>query len=117
MNTFQLELPDIRTYTKTDMCPTGSSVGWHHRFSTQLPLDSLDPYHPLHCVLFTIIYFLLYETYGPVILQAHKAFMEQQSDKNYRVEGEDNSPLWSTGLRQPASNPDSLHQTPPPPRS
>jgi hypothetical protein len=84
----------MRTYTKADICPTGSSVGWQRRFSTQLPLDG---HHRLHCVVFAIAYFLLYETYGLVILQAHKAFMEQQSDKNYGVEGEDNSPLWSNG--------------------
>jgi hypothetical protein len=70
------------------MCPTGFSIGWHHRFSTQPPLDGSDPHHRLHCVVFAIIYFLLYETSGSVILRAHKAFMEQQSDKNYRVEGE-----------------------------
>lgn len=70
------------------MCPTGFSVGWHHRFLTQLPLDGEDPNHRLHCVVFAIIYLLLYETSGPVILRAHKSFMEQQSDKDYRVEDE-----------------------------
>jgi hypothetical protein len=71
----------------------------------------LDPHHRLHCVVFAIAYFLLYEIYGLVILLAHKAFLEQQSDKNYRAEGEDNSPLWSTRLRQPACNTHSLHPT------
>jgi hypothetical protein len=94
------------------MCPTGSSVGWHHRFPTQPPLESLDHQHRLHCVVFTVVHFLLYETYGLVVLRVHKAFIEQQSDKNYRVEGEDNSPLWSTRLHQPASNLHSLHPTP-----
>lgn len=49
-------------------------------------------------VVGVIAYFLLYETYAPVILQARKASLAQkndESDKRYRVEGEDNSPLWS----------------------
>lgn len=44
---------------------------------------------------------MLYETYGPVILQARQASVAQKDAddrKKYRVEGEDNSPLWSNSF-------------------
>ncbi len=49
-------------------------------------------------VVAVLAYFLLHETYAPVILQARKASIANENDETaskYRVEGEDSSPLWS----------------------